>query len=155
MRGKEPHLGRRALGSASAHTWPDKAYHMCVLAGRRYCLVFVLPAAEAMRVKWKKPRKFSFYCVKQFLPSWLHLQKTKKRRGGGKPGLWNLRVIISFSQLSANIFVVCTFLLRTITKLEHFLCKGHTQLLAQLSVSMLRAWDSASLLCLVLIEFLA
>lgn len=59
--GKEPHLGRRDLGSVLAHTWPDKACHMCILAGKRYCLVFVLPTAEAMRVKNSTgPRKFGF-----------------------------------------------------------------------------------------------
>lgn len=88
-----------------------------------------------------------------FLTPFIENQETKGRRKN--PGLLNLRVIISFSQLSANIFVVWTFLLRTITKLEHFLCRGHTRLLAQLSVSVSRARDSANLLCLVLMVFLA
>lgn len=67
-------------------------------------------------------------------------------------GLVNLPEMVSFSQLSANIFVVWTLLLRTTTtktNLEHFLCKGHTQRLTRLSVSVLRAGVSADLLSLV------
>lgn len=93
--------------------------------------------------------------LKSFLLPDSIYRKPRNKGRGKNPGLLNLRVIIGFSQLSANIFVVWTFLLRTITKLEHFLYRGHTRLLAQLSLSMSRARDSAKLLCLVLIVFLA
>lgn len=74
MRGKEPHLGRRALGSASAHTWPDKACHMYVLAGKCYCLVFMLPATETVRMKWGKKKttlQFQESSVSNVLKSFL------------------------------------------------------------------------------------
>lgn len=121
-------------------TCEEQDYHMCCPPRKMLSQFFLLPPAQPQRLwdsdvkKFHRAQKILFFIhwKASFFPNplenWTGLLRTPV-------------IIINFSQLSANIFVVWTFLLRTIMKLDHFLYKEHSSLPSKTGFQFLCLWS--------------